>query len=172
MESHAKLLGHPAHPILVTLPIGAFTASVGFDIGYFVTRESAWAQGAQWLIAGGVVTAAAAAVAGYIDYRAIPTGTRARRIGMLHGVGNAVVSALFLASWVVRRDTPAEVTVVEAAISWGAFALSGLTAWLGGELVDRLGVGVSPDANLNAPNSLAPRRPRVQEHEIAPIGRR
>jgi hypothetical protein len=36
---------------------------------------------------------------------------------------------------------------------------NGVTAWLGGELVDRLGVGVDPGAHLNAPNSRTHRPP-------------
>jgi uncharacterized membrane protein len=41
---------------------------------------------------------------------------------------------------------------------WAALALATVSGWLGGELVERLGVGVHDDANLNAPSSLRRRR--------------
>jgi hypothetical protein len=40
------------------------------------------------------------------------------------------------------------------ALSFAGGALAGVTAWLGGALVSRLGIGVSPGAGPNAPNSL------------------
>ena len=86
---------------------------------------------------------------------AIPGGTRARRIGLWHGLGNVVVLALFGSSWVLRRENP--VLPPTAAIIAGLMGvvLMAITAWLGGELVDRLGVGVDEGAHLDSPSSLS-----------------
>jgi uncharacterized membrane protein len=106
------------------------------------------------MIAAGVVTGLLAAVFGLIDFLGIPHGTRAKRIGTLHGLGNVIVVALFATSWVVRRGHPADPGMLAILLSVAGAALSGLTGWLGGELVGRLGVGIDDGANLDAPSSL------------------
>ena len=79
---------------------------------------------------------------GLIDYLAIPQGTRAKSVGLLHGVGNVFVLILFAVSLWMRYSSPAaaftrEPTTVAVVIALAAFALAGATAWLGGELVER-----------------------------------
>src|SRR5207249_7644710 len=91
-----------------------------------------------------------------------PGGTRAKRIGLLHGVGNVVVVALFAASWWLRRPAPSAPGTLPVAIAAVAVAIALVTGWLGGELVDRLGVGVDDGANLDAPSSLSG-RPATEE---------
>jgi len=61
---------------------------------------------------------------------------------------------LFIASWLLRRDSPDVPSTAAFALSFIGVAAALLGGWLGGELVERLGVGVTPNANLNAPNSL------------------
>lgn len=61
---------------------------------------------------------------------------------------------LFVASWLLRRDLPEAPSTVAMELSFIGVAAAGIGGWLGGELVERLGVGVTPGANLNAPNSL------------------
>jgi uncharacterized membrane protein len=94
------------------------------------------------------------AVFGLIDYLGIPSGTRASRIGLIHGLTNVCVVVLFIASWVLRRDSPGVPPIAAFVLSFIGVAGALLGGWLGGELVERLGVGVTPGANLNAPNSL------------------
>lgn len=78
------------------------------------------------MIAAGIIGGLVAALFGLIDWIAVPAGTRAKRVGAWHGGGNVVVVALALG-----------------------------TAWAGGELVERLGVGVDEGAHLDAPSSLS-----------------
>ena len=155
MESKAKVAGHPVHPMLIVFPLGLLATAVIFDIIYLISNSSQWTLVAYYMIGAGVIGGAAAAVPGWIDWFAIPQGPRAKRIGLLHGVGNVIVLALFILSWVLRRDNP-EVPPTGAIVAGlVGFVLSALTGWLGGELVDRLSVGVHDGAHLNAPSSLS-----------------
>ena len=155
MESKAKALGHPIHPMLIVFPLGLLVAAVAFDILYLVTGNAAFATVSFWNIAGGVLGGLAAAVFGLVDWLAIPSGTRAKSVGLWHGAGNVIVVVLFAVSWLLRMgaqgNTPDIVAIGLGLVGAGIGAVTG---WLGGELVDRLGVGVDEDANLNAPNSL------------------
>jgi uncharacterized membrane protein len=99
-------------------------------------------------------------VFGTIDWSKIPSGTRANRLGVLHGVGNVIVVALFALSWWLRRPDPGNPSVVAISFMVVGAALSLVTGWLGGELVDRLGVGVDDGAHLDAPSSLSKRPTR------------
>jgi uncharacterized membrane protein len=112
------------------------------------------------MIASGIVGGLVAAVFGLVDWLAIPSGTRAKRIGALHGLGNVVVVGLFGVSWLLRYDNPIYLGAAPLVLSALGVGLALVTGWLGGELVDRLSVGVYDDANLNAPSSLAEHRLR------------
>jgi len=164
MESHAKILGHAIHPMLIVFPLGLFSAGVIFDAVYLFNNELTFANVAYWNIAGGIVGGLLAAVFGAWDWAHIPAGTRAKSIGVLHGVGNVVIVALFAVSLLMRMGDPAHLPgAITMALEIVAVGLALVTGWLGGELVERLGVGVDPGAELNAPSSLSnePLRGRV-----------
>lgn len=166
MESKAKLFGHAIHPILIVYPLGLLSAAVIFDVIYLVTANPTWTTVSFWMIAAGIVGGLLAAVFGLIDYLNIPAGTRASRIGLLHGLVNVGVMILFAASWLLRRNSPEVPSMTAFALSFAGVAAALLGGWLGGELVERLGVGVVPGANLNAPNSLSQRARESQRiHE-------
>lgn len=160
MESKAKVLGHPVHPMLIVFPLGLLVTGVIFDIIRFATGDGKWSEIAYYMFAAGIIGGLVAAVPGVVDYVAIPAGTRAKRIGLLHGVGNVVVVLLFAWSWLLRSDAPQEPESLALILSFAGAALGGVTGWLGGELVDRLGVGVDDGAHLDAPSSLTDRPAR------------
>lgn len=154
MEARAKLFGHPIHQMLIVFPLGLLATAVVFDVIFLVTDNPAWAQSAFYMIGAGVITGLLAAVPGTVDWMAIPRGTRAKRIGLIHGVGNVIVVTLFALSWYLRREDPAlppTGAVVGGLLGAG---IAVVTGWLGGELVGRLGVGVDDGAHLDAPSSL------------------
>jgi uncharacterized membrane protein len=155
MRARARLFGHPIHQMLIVFPLGLLTTAVILDVVHLVRGGQLSATMAFWLIAGGIVGGLVAAIFGLIDWLSIPRDTRARRIGLLHGVGNVVVVALFAGSWLLRRDQPLSPETLALVLSFAGAALAMVTGWLGGELVDRLGVGVDEGANLNAPSSLS-----------------
>lgn len=155
MESRARLFGHAVHPMLIVFPLGLLSTAVAFDVVGLVTGELRWYRVAYYMIAAGLVGGLAAAVPGWIDWVAIPARTRAKRVGLVHGAGNVAVLGLFALSWVIRRaaaEPPPTEAVVASIVGLG---IALVTGWLGGELVERLGVGVSDGAHLNAPSSLS-----------------
>ena len=154
MQSHARLFGHPIHQMLVVFPLGLLTMAIVFDVIALAAGNGYWSEIAFWMIAAGVVSGLLAAPFGAIDWRAIPPGTRAKRIGALHGIGNVIVIALFALSWWMRRELPPAPGMAALALSFGGGLLSVATGWLGGELVDRLGIGVDDGAHPDAPSSL------------------
>ena len=161
MESRAKLLGHPVHPMLIVLPLGLFIGAVVFDAIYLWRGTESLASVGYWNIAGGIVAGLLAAVFGFIDWLAIPSGTRAKRIGLLHGASNVVVVAVFAIAWLMRQNTAdAAPTTTLFFLELAALALGSVAGWLGGALVDRLGVGVDDGAHLDAPSSLSGRPAR------------
>src|SRR5215218_4994536 len=101
MEGKAKVLGHPIHPMLIVLPLGLFIAGVVFD-GLSIWRESStFSAVGYWNIAAGILGGLLAAVFGVIDWFAIPAGTRAKRIGLMHGGANVVVVTMFALVWLM-----------------------------------------------------------------------
>ena len=168
MESKAKFLGHPAHPILIVFPLGLLATGVIFEVVYLIFGNPQMSLVAYWMITAGIIGGVVAAIPGWIDWFAIPSGTRAKSIGLLHGLGNVVVLLLFIGSWWLRHDnatyTPSTLAYT---LSFAGFLLAALTGWLGGELVDRLGVGVDDGAHLNSPNSLSGKSAHQNSSEAA-----
>lgn len=157
MESKARLLGHPIHPMLIVFPLGLLATSVPFDIVGLVNGDGSWFRVVFWMILAGIIGGVCAAVFGFIDWWFIPSNTRAKRIGLWHGATNIIVVLLFIASWFLRRPAPEHPASIAFVLSFIAVVLALVGGWLGGELVDRLGVGVDTGANVNAPSSLTGR---------------
>src|SRR5262245_4626418 len=158
MESKARVFGHALHPILVVFPLGLLATAVIFDLAYLTTNNVTMAIVSFWMIVSGIIGGLIAALFGWIDWFPIPQGTRAKRIGLVHGLGNVVVLLLFLGSWWLRRESISyEPPSAGLVLSFSGAVLAILTGWLGGELVERLGLAVDTGAHLNAPSSLSNR---------------
>jgi uncharacterized membrane protein len=154
MDSSAKLLGHSIHQQLIVFPLGLLATAVVFDVVQVLTGNRDFTTASYLMIAAGVLSGVVAALFGALDWLAVPTGTRARRIGLVHGLGNAVVLALFAASWWLRTDADDHApSTIAFGLALAGGVLAAVTGWLGGELVDRLTVGVDDDADLDAPVS-------------------
>jgi uncharacterized membrane protein len=141
--------GHPFHPILVTVPIGAWVCSLVFDIGsQFVGRPEVLKEGSEWLIAIGVLGALIAATVGFLDFFTIPAGTSAYRTALVHLTLNLSITAAYAINFWWRHGTylrPEGVGAGQmalAAVSLGALGLSG---YLGGKLAYRYGVRVADE---------------------------
>lgn len=155
MRSKARLLGHSVHQMLIVFPLGLLATALLFDLIALGKDRPTFADAAEYMIAAGVIGGLVAAIFGLIDWLAVPSGTRAKRVGTLHGVGNVIVVVLFAIAWSLRLsrgNMPGAATLTLEII---AVLLALVTGWLGGELVDRLGVGVEDGAHLDAPSSLS-----------------
>jgi len=162
MESRIKVLGHPIHPMLIVLPLGLFIGAVVFDAIYLWRGSSTIGTVGYWNIAGGIVGGLVAAVFGLIDWLAIPAGTRAKSIGLWHASSNVLAILGFaLVFWMRYSSGQLATTSGLFTIEVVALLFGAMGGWLGGELVDRLGVGVDNGANLNAPNSISGERVRA-----------
>lgn len=174
MESKAKAFGHAIHPVLIVFPLGLLSTAVIFDILFLITLNTTFATVSFWMIAAGLIGGLLAAVFGLIDYLNIPNGTRAKRIGRVHAILNVVAMVLFALSLWFRWDTPNVPATTALLFSFAGILIALFGGWFGGELVERLGVGVSPDANLNAPNSLTHGKAveaDVRQHNLRPTAR-
>lgn len=157
MRSAARLLGHPIHPMLIVFPLGLLGTSTIFDIIRLATQRGMWSEVGMWMIGAGVIGGLLAAVFGIVDWIAIPSGTRAKSVGLIHGGVMVVAVVLYAVSWFLRRGHSADPGGLALAFSFVGLIVALAGGWFGGELVDRLGVGVEDGAHLNAPNSLSNR---------------
>ena len=171
MESKAKIFGHAIHPIMIVFPLGLLATAVIFDIIYLVTANHTWPVVSFWMIVAGIIGGLVAALFGLIDYLYIPSGTRAKRIGLYHALVNVAAIVLFALSLMWRWSVPDTPATPALLFSFAGVLVALVGGWFGGELVERLGVSVYPDANLNAPNSLANERTfkaDVRHHNLRP----
>jgi uncharacterized membrane protein len=150
--------GHPFHPVLVTVPIGAWLSGVVLDIAarFDDGNASALAFGATWLVAIGLVGAVLAAAVGFLDFLGIPSGTHAHRVALLHMTINLVATALFLVSLLLRLRHPSDTDTVAFVLAIVGLVGLGASGVLGGELTFRYGVRVAAETDqargLTAPH--------------------
>ncbi|MFJ4046343.1 DUF2231 domain-containing protein [Microbacterium sp. NPDC089987] len=139
--------GHPFHPILITLPIGSWVASLVFDIIALVSDDpEPYARAAWILIVIGLVGAVLAALFGFMDYLQLARGTTARKTATIHMVLNLGVTALFAISLVVRlTGDEDDVSIAGFVLSIVGLAALGLSGYLGGKLAYRYGVRVADE---------------------------
>jgi uncharacterized membrane protein len=138
--------GHPLHPALVAVPIGAWSASFIFDVASHVVDEPQFlAQGSRWLIGLGVLGAVVAAGVGLLDLFAIPGGTRAFRTALVHMSINLTVTVLYAVGFLVRTHPSGPVAAGPLALSAVALVALGVGGYLGGQLAYRYGVRVADE---------------------------
>ncbi len=170
MRSRVRVFGHAVHPALVAFPLGLLATAVIFDIVYLSTGSDGFTLAAGYMIGAGLIAGLLAALFGLVDWLSITPGTRARRIGAKHGLGNVVVLVLFGFSWLLRAADDWYPGGLALLLSFGGLALAVVTGWLGRELVERLGVSIDPGAGLDAPSSLSrqPTPARSPDERIYP----
>ncbi|MDQ4092631.1 MAG: Rieske 2Fe-2S domain-containing protein [Actinomycetota bacterium] len=132
-------LGHPVHPMLTDVPIGAWTSALVLDLtGIFGGAGAASRRGADTLVAVGVVTALPTAVSGVSDL-SDEVEDSILAVGAAHAIGNVVALGLFTASWAARLRRKRARGIALSVLGMGALAASG---FLGGHLSYRKGLGV------------------------------
>ena len=142
--------GHPFHPILVTVPIGAWVCSLVFDVASrFVSDPGVLAQGSMWLIGLGVLGALAAATVGFLDFLGLPRRTPAYRVGLLHMSLNLAVTAAYAVNFAWRMGEQGRSEAVGLpmlVLSVLSIAVLTVSGYLGGKLAYHYGVRVADEA--------------------------
>jgi nitrite reductase/ring-hydroxylating ferredoxin subunit/uncharacterized membrane protein len=140
---HGTWLGHPVHPVLVQLPVGAFVSAAILDL---LPGPSG---AATTLIAVGTGSAAPAAAAGWADWSEMTKDRR--RVGLVHATANVVALGLYTASLVARLRGR---TARGKALGFAGLSVAGLGAYLGGHIAY---------AQAGATNQAAPEVARLPE---------
>ena len=147
--------GHPLHPALSGVPIGAWAGGVVADyVAHFVNRLPT--EAGDIALAIGLVAALPTAVSGLTDYH--ETIDNERRVATLHGLTMVAVVILDFASLALRWWGAPSVHVLAVALSTAGFATVVLGGYLGGHLVFGIGTAVNRHAFADGPEEFVPRR--------------
>lgn len=142
--------GHPYHPMLVTLPIGAWVTSLIFDIASHLTAGPAFlTRGSSWLIGIGLIGGLAAAATGFLDLIVIPVATPAARTAIWHMSLVLAAMAAYVANLLWRHashDASSPVAGGPLALSAGTLAVLTIAGYLGGKLSFTYGVRVAAES--------------------------
>jgi nitrite reductase/ring-hydroxylating ferredoxin subunit/uncharacterized membrane protein len=137
-------LGHPLHPVLTDVVVGAWTSAFVLDaVGGERTEQAADA-----LVGLGVLSAVPTAASGLADW--VDTWGPTRRVGTVHALGNVAAAGVYGLSWVARKRGARGLGVALSIL--GAGIVTG-TAYLGGHLVYGKGVGVDASVFEHGPRS-------------------
>lgn len=135
---HGRWLGHPLHPTLTSLPIGAWTAAVVLDAADVVSpRGEGFRRAAQFAVGLGVLGGGGAALTGLTDWQ--HTQDKPRRSGLVHGLLNSLALGLNVVSFQQRRRGRLAAARLASVAGFG-FVVAG--GYLGGDLVFRHRIGV------------------------------
>jgi nitrite reductase/ring-hydroxylating ferredoxin subunit/uncharacterized membrane protein len=154
-------LGHPLHPPLTDVVVGAWTSALLLDLLNGDEAEGA----ADQLIATGIVAAVPTALSGLSDWAELHDGSR--RVGTIHALGNTSALVLQALSLRARRAGHRGRGV---ALSTCAFGVASFSAWLGGHLSFSKGVGVNQTAFDAAPEDWTPVLDEAQLEDGKPVG--
>lgn len=139
---HGTWLGHPLHPVITDVPLGAWTTAAVLDLYEFASGDDKFSAGSDIAVGIGLLGAGGAAVAGLNDWQF--TNDRPKRVGAMHAILNLSATALYVVSWLQRRRGNRN-TGIASGLAGFAFSMAG--AWLGGHLVyeERIGVNHAPE---------------------------
>ena len=129
---HGTWLGHPLHPVLVQLPVGAFMSAAVLDA--LPEQDAA----ATTLIAVGTVGAAPAIAAGLVDWSSLSRDQR--RVGLVHAAANAVALGLYAGSLAARLSGRRGLGKI---LGYAGLSVAGGGAYLGGHLAYQQGAQVN-----------------------------
>lgn len=140
-------LGHPLHPVLTDLPLGAWSAALCMDVSGSEKLE----PGADAAVAIGLAGAVGAAVTGIMDWQ--HTDGRARKVGVLHAALNVSATVMYASSLLLRRRGARTAGKVTSYLGYAAVFAS---SWLGGHLVYGEQIGMDHAAGKELPQGWTP----------------
>jgi nitrite reductase/ring-hydroxylating ferredoxin subunit len=159
---HGTWLGHPLHPAVVTVPMGALTVTSMLDAMEVATGTEKYAPGADAALALGLGASTLAAASGLADWS--KSNGVARRVGVLHAVCNGGATTLYLASWALRRRGQRSSAAGFGFLGWLLLMAGG---WLGGSMSYHHKLGVD-SAERNGPPDFQPVFPESELPENEP----
>jgi uncharacterized membrane protein len=146
MESKARIFGHPIHPMLIPFPLALWTTSFATDVFFYLHRNGSLLLISKYLIAAGILGAAAAAIPGIIDWWAIKD-LEARKVANWHARLNIVALIIFCISLYFRLGRNGEMVnrhlMIPFLLSFVGVILISISGYLGGDMVFRYGIGAS-----------------------------
>ena len=156
------VLGHPLHPAITDLPIGAWSVGVLAD-WLFVTTGRVPAVAGDLGLAIGVAAAIVAAMTGYTDHH--ETVGHGRRAATVHGLTMTVVVVIELVSMGMRLWAP-DMRTGAIVLATGAWLLAVVGGYVGGHLTFAMGTVVNHNAFFEGPMEFV----RVGSREDFPEG--
>jgi len=147
---HGVWLGHPLHPVLTDIPLGAWATALVFDTAESATGDRSCGRAADIAVGVGVAGAIGAAITGLTDWS--QTDGRAKRLGLVHGLLNLSATSLYATSLAMRRDGARH---AGRAYGLAGFVAACAAAYLGGGLVYRERIGVT-HADQGGPKEFTP----------------
>lgn len=139
-------LGHPLHPAITDIPIGAWLLAAILDIVWLVSPDAnAWAaRGAEATILIGIIAAVGAAATGLTDWS--DTYGSERTVGLYHAGLNTLALVLYVISLILRLGITSGESVAAAIIGFVGLAVVLVAAYLGGDMVFGKATGVNHTA--------------------------
>jgi len=143
---------HPIHPMLIPFPIALWVFSLVADVIYLWRGNPVWRDWvAFYTLLGGIIGAALAAVPGLIDWLSI-TDREVKKIANWHARLNVIALLIFAASFYLRTAGGASIVggsyTIPVLLSVVGVILITISGWLGGEMVFKHGVAVSPSRDV------------------------
>lgn len=147
VKSRLTIGGHPAHPMVIPFPIGFLVLLAVSDVVFFATGNAFWAELSLYLLIGGLVTGALAAVLGLADFITL-NAVRRGGAGWLHFFANLIVMVMSFANLMVRFYEPAA-NVVPAGLTLSIIAacLLVVSGFAGNHLVYTRRIGIEPQSS-------------------------
>ena len=148
MKSRVTIAGHPVHPMLIPFPLALWATSFVVDILFYFTRHPTLLVISKFMLAAGCIGALAAAIPGFIDWLAIPSG-EVKKAANWHARLNVIALIVFAVSFFLRLGSYSQLVgrrlTIPFLLSLVGVILITISGWLGGELVFRYGVGQTRD---------------------------
>jgi nitrite reductase/ring-hydroxylating ferredoxin subunit/uncharacterized membrane protein len=143
---HGTWLGHPLHPVMTDIPVGAWTLAMVLDAFEAMSARKELRAGADFAVGVGLLGAVASAVTGITDWS--ETDYRAKKVGFVHAAMNIAATSLYTASWIMRGRRTTRRSGV--ALSMLGYIVAGGGAYLGGHLVFGEQIGVDHTATADS----------------------
>lgn len=140
-------LGHPLHPVLTDIPVGAWSMAALFDALDTMTPSDASRTAASVCVNVGLAGAVAAAITGLTDWS--DTNGESRRVGLVHGLLNLTAAGLYAASAIARSRRQDD---AGRSTAYAGYALASVSAYLGGDLVYHRQIGVDHAVDVSLPD--------------------